>query len=34
MAGSLQDTTVAALRAHPPFDQMGSKSLGFLAAHL
>jgi len=34
MAGSLQDATVAALRAHPPFDQMGSKSLGFLAARL
>lgn len=34
MAGSLQEATVAALRAHPPFDQMGSKSLGFLAARL
>lgn len=34
MAGSLQDATVAALRTHPPFDQMGAKSLGFLAARL
>lgn len=34
MAGSLQDATVAALKAHPPFDQMGSKSLGFLASRL
>lgn len=34
MAGSLQDATVVALRTHPPFDRMGSKSLGFLAARL
>jgi len=34
MAGSLQDATSAALRTHPPFDQMGSKSLGFLASRL
>ena len=34
MAGSLQEATVTALKAHPPFDQMGSKSLSFLAAHL
>ena len=34
MSGSLQDATVAALRAHPPFDQMGAKSLGFLATRL
>lgn len=34
MAGSLQEATVSALKAHPPFDQMGSKSLGFLAARL
>ncbi|MGQ0512654.1 MAG: DUF294 nucleotidyltransferase-like domain-containing protein [Betaproteobacteria bacterium] len=34
MAGSLQDATVAALKTHPPFDQMGSKSLGFLASRL
>jgi len=30
MAGSLQDATSAALRTHPPFDQVGSTSLGFL----
>lgn len=34
MSGTLEDATVAALRAHPPFDQMGSKSLRFLAARL
>ena len=34
MAGSLQDATVAALRAYPPFDQMGGKSLRFLAGRL
>lgn len=34
MAGSLQEATVTALKAHPPFDQMGSKSLGFLAGRL
>ena len=34
MAGSLQEATVTALKAHPPFDQMGSKSLNFLAAKL
>lgn len=34
MSGSLQDATVAALRAHAPFDLMGSKSLGFLAARV
>jgi hypothetical protein len=34
MAGSLQEATVTALKAHPPFDQMGSKSLNFLAARL
>jgi CBS domain-containing protein len=34
MAGSLQEATVTALRAHPPFDGMGSKSLQFLAARL
>lgn len=34
MAGSLQEATVAALRAHPPFDQMGSRSLQFLASRL
>ncbi len=34
MSASLQDATVAALRAHPPFDQMGSKSLQFLASRL
>jgi CBS domain-containing protein len=34
MSASLEDATAAALRAHPPFDQMGSKSLGLLAARL
>jgi signal-transduction protein with cAMP-binding, CBS, and nucleotidyltransferase domain len=34
MAGSLQEATVAALRLHPPFDGMGSKSLQFLAGRL
>ena len=34
MADSLQDATVTALRAHPPFDGMGTKSLQFLAARL
>ena len=34
MAGSLQEATITALKAHPPFDQMGSKSLNFLAAQL
>jgi len=34
MADSLQDATIAALRAYPPFDQMGGKSLRFLAARL
>lgn len=30
MAGSLQEAMVAALRTHPPFDQVGSTSLRFL----
>jgi len=30
MAGSLQEAMVAALRTHPLFDPVGSKSLGFL----
>jgi len=34
MAGVLLDATVAALRAYPPFDQMGGKSLRFLAGRL
>jgi len=34
MSGSLLDATVAALRTHAPFDQMGSKSLRFLASRL
>ena len=34
MAGSLQDATVTALRAHPPFDGIGTKSLQFLAGRL
>jgi CBS domain-containing protein len=34
MSASLEDATAAALRAYPPFDQMGSKSLGLLAARL
>ena len=34
MTASLQDATAAALKAYPPFDQMGSKSLEFLAARL
>jgi CBS domain-containing protein len=34
MSASLQEATAAALRAYPPFDQMGSKSLAFLAERL
>ncbi len=33
-AAALQDATVTALRAYPPFDQMGSKSLRLLASAL
>lgn len=34
MAASLQQATIAALKAHPPFDHMASTSLEFLAARL
>ncbi len=34
MAKPLRDAVADALRAWPPFDQMGSKSLGFLASRL
>ena len=34
MAAALQDATIEALKAHPPFDQMGSKSLRLLASGL
>ena len=34
MSASLQEATATALKAYPPFDQMGSKSLEFLAARL
>ncbi len=34
MSASIEGATAEALRAYPPFDQMGSKSLQFLAARL
>ena len=34
MTAALDEATASALRAHPPFDQMGSKSLRFLASRL
>ncbi len=34
MARPLEDAIIAALRQHPPFDQMGSKSLRLLASRL
>jgi len=34
MSGPLLDATTTALRAYPPFDRMGSKSLRFLASRL
>jgi len=34
MSASLHEATATALRAHPPFDRMGSKPLAFLAARL
>lgn len=34
MPASLEEATFAALRIYPPFDQMGSKSLGLLASRL